>query len=459
MNAIITAPPHPMLADLIEARDGCTTSAPRFSDDALALDFTAKHERDLVHVSEWNRWLHWDGARWVKDRTTMVFDRIRAVCREQAELAKGNEHLAMTLASRQKVAAVEALARSDRRHARTADEFDANPWTLNTPGGTVDLRTGQMREHNRAELHTKITAVPPGGDCPRWKAFLREITHGDEPAVAYLQRWAGYMLTGRTDEHAFIFIYGPGGNGKSVLANTISGVLGDYAATAPMETFMATPNDRHPTEMAGLRGARLVVAQETEAGRALAEAKIKALTGGDKISARFMRGDFFEFVPQFKLMMVGNHRPELKHPDDAMRRRLHLLPLTYRPQAPEPLLAEQLRAEMPGILAWAIEGCLIWQLDRLGMAEVVRQASAEYFAEQDVLAQWIAERTEINAASSAAASAMFHDWSTWAKERGQPPGSLKGFIAEMERLAAKKRTNQGVVFPGIRLKPSDTGVF
>jgi putative DNA primase/helicase len=434
-------------------------ASPRFSDDALALSFTTKHEHDLLHVADWNRWLHWDGARWVKDRTTVVFDLVRSVCRLQANLAEGNDHLAMTLASRQKVAAVEALARSDRRHARTADDFDADPWALNTPGGVVDLRTGKLRPHSRTDHHTKITAVAPGGDCPRWKKFLHEITLGDEQAVAYLQRWAGYMLTGETREHAFIFVYGPGGNGKSVLANTLAGMLGDYAAAAPMETFMATPNDRHPTDMAGLRGARLVLAQETEAGRALAEAKIKALTGGDKISARFMRGDFFEFTPQFKLMMVGNHRPELKHPDEAMRRRLHLLPLTYRPPAPDRLLADQLRAEMPGILAWAIKGCLIWQRDRLGMAEVVRQASAEYFAEQDVLAQWIAERTEPDPGSSAAAAAMFRDWSEWAQKRGQPPGSLKGFIAEMERLAAKKRTKAGVVFPGIRLKPSDTGVF
>jgi hypothetical protein len=174
------------------------------------------------------------------------------------------------------------------------------------------------------------------------------------------------MLTGLTREHAFMFIFGPGGNGKGVLVNTLAAALGDYAVSAPMETFMATTHERHPTDLAGLRGARLVIAQETDAGRALAEAKLKALTGGDRISARYMRGDFFEYVPAFKLVMVGNHRPLIRNPDDAMRRRLHLLPLTFRPGRPDHELADRLRAELPGILAWAIEGCLSWQREGLG---------------------------------------------------------------------------------------------
>jgi putative DNA primase/helicase len=203
----------------------------------------------------------------------------------------------------------------------------------------------------------------------------------------------------------------------------LSAMLGDYATTAPMETFMSSPTDRHPTDLAGLRGARLVVASETEAGRALAEARLKALTGGDRISARFMRGDFFEFAPQFKLVMVGNHRSEIKHPDEAMRRRLHLLPLTYRPPEPDRGLLDRLRAELPGILAWAIAGCLVWQRERLGMPAAVAEASAEYFAEQDTLAQWVADRTEQDPAAVTPAAALFRDWGSWAAECGQPPGA------------------------------------
>lgn len=168
---------------------------------------------------------------------------------------------------------MERLARSDRRHAREASAFDADPWALNTPGGVIDLRSATMRQHRRDDLFTKITTVAPSGSCPRWLAFLHEVLRGDAEAIGYLQRWAGYMLTGETREHAFLFIYGPGGNGKGVLVNTLAAALGDYATTAPMETFMATQQDRHPTDLAGLRGARLVLAQETEAGRVLANPK------------------------------------------------------------------------------------------------------------------------------------------------------------------------------------------
>jgi putative DNA primase/helicase len=203
--------------------------------------------------------------------------------------------------------------------------------------------------------------------CSNWTA----IVQGDADLAAYIQRWAGYMLTGETREHAFLCVVGPGGNGKSLLVNVLSHVLGDYAATAPMETFMATTGDRHPTDMAGLRGARLVAAQETEAGRALAEAKIKALTGGDRISARFMRGDFFEFTPAFKLVMVGNHRPVIRNPDHALRRRLHLLPLTFKPTKPDPALFDALKDEAAGVLRWAVDGCREWQAKGLGMPAAV----------------------------------------------------------------------------------------
>lgn len=446
---------------------------PEFSDDAVALAFSDRHADDLLHVPEWSHWLRWDGGRWERDTTLAVFDLARTVCREQsalaAEGAKGGAGWPAKIASAQKVAAVERLARADRRHARPADAFDADPWILNTPGGVVDLRTGQMRPHRRDDLLTKITGAAPGGDCPTWHEFLRDITQADKQdekqhdeqadLIAYLQRWIGYMLTGQTREHAFLFAYGPGGNGKGVLMGTVAAMLGNYATTAPMETFMASQQDRHPTDLAGLRGARLVVAQETEAGRVLAEARIKALTGGDRISARFMRGDFFEFVPAFKLVMVGNHRPVIRNPDDAMRRRLHLLPLTYRPPQPDATLPVRLLAELPGILAWAIEGCMAWQREGLGLPKAVKEATDSYFAEQDLLAQWIAERCEVKRGAKSASSALFRDWKAWAEARGEIPGTGKAFSAALERHHAKAREAAGVMFLGVRLLPSDTGVW
>lgn len=431
---------------------------PEFSDDALALAFTARHADAALHVPDWGQWLRWDGCRWAKDTTLQVFNLARLVCRGEAARA-GQRRGDLAIASAQKVAAVERLARSDPAHARRSDDFDADPWVLNTPAGVLDLRSGAMRAHARADLLTKVTGAAPGGECPLWRGFLRDITQGDDALAAYLQRWAGYMLTGATREHAFLFAYGPGGNGKSVLVNTLAAAMGDYAVTAPMETFMASPGDRHPTDLAGLRGARLVVAQETEAGRVLAEARIKALTGGDRISARFMRGNFFEYTPAFKLVMTGNHRPVLRNPDDAMRRRLHLLPLTWHPPAPDPALPERLKQELPGILAWAVAGCLAWQREGLGMPEAVREATAEYFGEQDQLAQWLEERCAPQRGAQTPSSALFRDWEAWSKARGEVPGTAKAFSAELERHYAKKRTNRGVVFLDLRLLPSETGIF
>lgn len=436
---------------------------PEYSDDAVALAFSNRHASDLLFVPEWGHWLRWDGARWARDTTLAVFDMVRVVCRRQAAEAlaevDGTPGWVSKIASGQKVASVERLARADRRHARAADLFDADPWELNTPGGVVDLRTGKLRRQRATDLFTKVAYVAPGGDCPRWRAFLLEIMQGDAEAVAYLQRWAGYLLTGLTREHAFLFAFGPGGNGKSVLVNTLAAVLGDYATTSPMDTFMASNNDRHPTDLAALRGARLVVASETEAGRALAESRIKALTGGDKISARFMRGDFFEYVPVFKLVMVGNHRPSIRNPDDAMRRRLHLLPITFKPPQPDHDLQERLRAELPGILAWAIEGCLAWQREGLGKPQLVADATAEYFAEQDMLAQWLTERCEAIPRNEAPSAALYRDWRAWAEGRGEVAGTNKAFSAALERHHAKKATKAGAVFVGIRLRPSDSGVF
>jgi putative DNA primase/helicase len=330
---------------------------------------------------------------------------------------------------------------------------------LNTPGGVVDLRTGAIRPHRRSDLFTKVTAVGPGDHCPRWVRFLAQITQGDDAAIRYLQRWAGYMLTGSVREHAFLFLYGPGGNGKSVLLNVLMAMLGDYARTADMDLFTAQKGSQHPTGLADLRGARLVVAQETDAGGALAEAQIKTLTGGDRVKARFMNRDFFEYSPVFKLVMAGNHRPVIRNPDAAMRRRLHLLPLTFRPERPDPGLEAALREELPGVLAWAIEGCLMWQRDGLAMPPVASDATAEYFAEQDLVAQWLAERCEAKPGAEAPSAGLYRDWSEWATKRGEQPGTQKAFSAAVEQRHAKRRTKAGVAFIGLRLLPSDTGVM
>jgi putative DNA primase/helicase len=238
---------------------------PAFSDESLALAFAQRHADDLRYVAAWGRWLSWTGTHWRFDETLDAFDRARAICRDAAA-ACNKAKIASVIASAKTVAAVERLAKADRRLAATIDQWDADPWLLNTPGGFVDLRTGDCRPARPSDHFTKITDVAPDerAECPIFFAFLEKITGGDQDLIAYLRRVFGYALTGDTREHALFFAYGTGANGKSVLLSTIAGILGDYHKTAAIETFTASNTDRHPTDLAGLRGARLVTAIETE---------------------------------------------------------------------------------------------------------------------------------------------------------------------------------------------------
>jgi len=320
---------------------------------------------------------------------------------------------------------------------------------------TVNLMTGDQYPPSAKDYMTKITAVMPAGNCQMWRGFLDRVTDGDIELQAYLQRVAGYCLTGHTSEHAIFFLYGTGANGKSVFMNTLVGIMGDYAVTAPMETFVESRQDRHPTELAMLRGARLVTAAETQAGRHWNEARIKALTGGDRIPARFMRGDFFEFVPTFKLMIAGNHKPSRRNIDEAIRRRLHLIPFTVTiPQAERDLnLEEKLRGEWPGILQWAIEGTLEWRCGGLSPPAAVLEATDEYLNAEDDIGSWLGECCLEQADAQETSSALYGSWKGWAEQTGKigGAGSQKAFSQALEdRGIPKEHRRTGAVFFGIK---------
>ncbi|CAG2146186.1 phage/plasmid primase, P4 family [Ralstonia mannitolilytica] len=426
------------------------------TEDALALAFTRRYHRDWRYVAAWGRWLVWDGRRWRNEETLAATDLIRGVCRHAA-LQADNPKLAAKLATSGTVGGVERLARADRRHAATTAEWDADPWLLNTPGGVVDLRTGRLRAHDRADRMTKITTATPAGDCPTWRRFLAEVTGGDADLQAYLQRVSGYCLTGSTREHALFFLYGTGANGKSVFVNTLATILGDYAASAPMDTFMEARGDRHPTDMAGLRGARFVSSIETEQGRRWNESKVKAITGGDKVSARFMRQDFFEYTPQFKLVIAGNHKPAIRNIDEAMKRRLHLIPftITVPPERRDKHLQQKLLAERDGILAWALEGCLAWQrLGRLDPPPQVVAATEEYFEAEDALGRWLEERCVREANAKSLTAELFTDWKQWAEAAGEFVGSQRRFSDLLITRGVEKWRNAAGIrgFRGVGLK-------
>jgi putative DNA primase/helicase len=407
--------------------------SPIFSEEALALRFAAQHGDKLRYVSLWSRWLYYDGTCWRFDDTLAVFDRARALCREIATQAN-KASLARTIAGAKTVAAVERLARADRRIAATTDQWDAEIWEINTPDGVVDLRSGELHAHVAEDYTTKITAVGPGGDCPLWRQFLDKITGSDVELQQFLRRWCGYTLTGSTREHALAFGFGTGANGKSVFTSTIAGIIADYATTAPIETFTVTASEQHPTELARLRGARLVVATETEEGRRWAESKIKMLTGGDRTAARFMRQDFFEFTPQFKLHIIGNHKPGLRSVNEAIRRRFLLVPfnVTIPPEERDADLADKLKREWPGILAWMVDGALAWQQTGLAPPAAVTNATAAYLEAEDALSLWLDECTVLDVNGWEGISALFGSWKAWCERTGEFVGTQRRFVQNIE---------------------------
>jgi putative DNA primase/helicase len=434
------------------------------TEDALALTFTRRYQRDWRYVAAWGKWLMWDGQRWRSEDTLAATDLIRQVCRH-ASLKAASVKTAAKLAASSTVSGVERLARADRRHAGTTEEWDADAWLINTPGGVVDLRTGRMRPHERVDRMTKVTTatLKPGATCPNWLQFLDQATGGDATLVAYLQRVFGYCLTGSTQEHALFFLYGTGANGKSVFVNTLFTIVGDYAANAPMDTFMETRGDRHPTDLAGLRGARFVAATETEQGRRWNESKIKEITGGDRVSARFMRQDFFTYVPQFKLVIAGNHKPAIRNIDEAMRRRLHLIPftITVPPERRDKQLQAKLLTERHAIFEWGVQGCLAWQREGLRPPQSVLDATDEYFESEDALGRWLDERCVRTANAKALTSELFADWKQWAEGAGEFVGSQKRFAdLLLTRGLEKWRNTVGLRgFRGVGLKEAPKDRF
>jgi putative DNA primase/helicase len=424
----------------IEARksndklDAKASEATDNTEDALARLFTQRYGEDLRYVAAWGRWLEWADTHWRSEPTLKVYDFARKIVREVAS-ARANPTQQAKIASAATVAAIERLARADRQHAAKVDIWDADPWSLNTPGGLVDLRAGKIAAHDRTDYNTKITTATPRGDCPGWLTFLAKVTGGDIELQAYLRRVMGYCLTGITSEHALFFLYGTGANGKSVLLNIWSTILNDYAAVAPMDMFMAAKGEQHPTDMAGLRGARLVTATETDQGRRWAESKLKALTGGDKITARFMRQDFFEFVPQFKLTVAGNHKPSIRNVDEAMRRRLRLIPfaVTIPSHLRDTKLTEKLLAERDGILAWAVEGCREWQRNGLRPPHAVSSATDEYFKGEDAVGRWLDEACELSPNRTETIATLYAAWKSWAELNGEFFGSAKRFSDELSK--------------------------
>src|SRR6516164_815653 len=438
-------------------REGEAARTPELSDEALALKFAAKHADDLRYVDQWGKWFYWDRNVWREDTSRIARDRVRSVCREVAASIPKDRKNARRICSTTVDNAVLTKATADRLLAATVSQWDSDPYLLNTPNGIVDLKNLKVRPNRPIDHLTKMTAVShdPCASIDRWKKFLYRSTGGDAAFVNYLQRLCGYVLTGSIDEHQMFFLHGFGANGKSTFVRTITGILDTYAISTPIETFTLTHQDRHPTELARLFGARLVTSTETEEGRAWAESRLKQLTGGDTISARFMRQDFFDFSPQFKIMIMGNHKPSVRSVDEAIKRRLNLLPFTVTIPKHErdPDLVEKLKAEWPGILYWMIGGFVEWRkLGGLVPPAAVVDATNNYLEAEDAIMAWISDWCERDPNAWESSTTLFAAWKAYAERSGEYVGTIRRFAQALERHGITfLRKNKARGYVGLRL--------
>jgi putative DNA primase/helicase len=432
---------------------------PEYGETEIADRFVQNCCSQISYVRTRGQWNYWNGKKWCVDQTGYVHDFARRHCQAEAAICSGTPGYTSAqvraLCSDKTVNAILRLASIDQRIAMKADDWDQDEWLLGTPDGVVELRTGTLREARPEDRVTKSTSVAPAGDCPRFLSFLSRATNGNKQLEYYLQRLCGYFLTGSTREQMLPFAHGPGRTGKGTFMHAVHGILADYHVATAIETITESKQDRHPAEVAALQGARLVTCSETEKGRHWAESRIKQWTGDDPIPARFMNGNWFNFVPTFKLMVSGNYKPSLR-PDSAMRRRVQLIPFnTPIPEAEtDPQLGNKLRDEWPGILGWMIAGCLAWQRDGLQPPAVVLDATRAYMDDEseDVLTMWIADRCTVDPKAESFHSPLYDSFKRYAELAGEKPTTSAQFGKELKRLEfGARRTNSNRWVVGLKL--------
>jgi putative DNA primase/helicase len=433
------------------------------------LRFVALEGERARYCAPWGKWLLWDGRRWMVDEHQEVEVRavavIRDLLRQAAATDNDEERKALTKHARvieSRRARRDFLASAQPYLAIAPEALDADPWLLNCRNGTLDLRTGEIKPADPKDYITKCAPADydPDAECPTWQAFERTIAGGDAELVAFKQRAFGYGLTGDVSEQVFFLHYGTGANGKSTELTAIRDVLGeDYAFHTPTDTLLAGRYGSIPNDVARLKGARFVTAVESEAGRRLAEALVKQLTGGDTITARFMRAEWFSFKPTHKIYLAANHKPEIRGTDHAMWRRVRLIPyeVTIPDDEQDKHLGDKLRAEASGILAWLVRGCLEWQHDKgLTPPQAVLKATESYRNEMDVLGDFIADCCVLWPSSKVTAKDIYDAYLKWADENGEKDKLTKTMFGLRLRERGVKDTRIGHAqsrgYAGIGLK-------
>ena len=399
-----------------------------------------RHGAHLRYVSAWG-WLVWDGKRWQRDNAGEVIRRAKDTVRHiYASAFRADEKDRQAIAKHataserlQRVRAMVDLAATDERVVARPESFDCNPMLLTVENGTIDLMTEHLRAHEPNDLITRLVPVTydASATAPLWDGFLLRVMNDRQHLVDFLRRAIGYSLTGSTGEQCVFFCHGLGANGKSTFLETVRAMLGDYGMQADFSTFLQKRNDGIPNDLARLDGARFVASIEAESGRRLAEVVVKQLTGGDTVAARFLHREFFEFRPAAKFFWSANHKPPIRGTDEAIWRRMRLVPfeVTIPEGEQDKHLCEKLRAELPGILAWAVRGCTEWQQNPKGLAPPaeVLDATKTYRVEMDTLAGFLDERCYLDPSATVKSAVLWAAWQAWCKGNNEPLGTRTDF--------------------------------
>ena len=460
-------------SDEIPNDDNLDSAEPIFNATDLgnAERFIRQHSRKVLYCETLGGWFVWDGRRFRKDETGAVYrlgqETVRAIYGEasrtlEEEKRRELAHWAYMSERLQRIEAMVRLASKQEAIAITPDALDKDPYLLNVNNGTIDLREGILKPHDPADLITKLAPVDydPDAGMPLIKEWLLEIMDGSQDMASFLQRAVGYSLTSDTREQVLLICYGVGANGKSTFLGIIQELLGDYATATSTSTLMVKRTESIPCDVAMLKGARFVAAAEAEAGQRLAESLVKQLTGGDVITARYLHCNPFTFKPTFKIWMAVNHKPVIRGTDVGIWRRIRLIPFTviFSDDKQDKTLSEKLREELPGLLGWAVAGCLEWQKKGLDVPDEVTRATGDYRDEMDVLGQFIEERCRVVDGLAVQSSALFNSWSKWCEANGEFKGTNKSLSLKLEEKGFKNaRRKTGIWFLGIGLNAETEG--
>lgn len=433
------------------------------TDMANAERLAARHGHDLRYTAA-RGWFVWDGQRWApddkglqvqalaKDTARAIFDEIKDAADQKALYAHARRSQ-----SKGAIDAMIWLARSEPGIPANITDFDSDGWKLNLSNGTLNLRSAQLCEHRREDLISNIVPIEfdPDADCELWDSFLWRVIDRNQELYDYLRRFVGYLLVGDTSDQSLHFLYGLGANGKSVFCEVLMRLLGDYAMAVSPDIIMLKRHSSIPNDVARLRGVRAAMMNETSQGARFDEAKLKDLTGGDTLTARFLHQEFFDFHPTHRIVIRGNHKPAISGTDEGIWRRLRLVPFTVSipPDEQDRDLLTKLTTEMPGILNWALRGCQEWQRDGLKPPPIIAEAVRQYRQESDLLGKFLSERCEVNQNAQIKGRTLFAAYQSYASTIGERWIPEKDFPAEMERRGFRSTTPKGSrLYHGLELQ-------